>query len=254
MDLALADRLHVNLMRLNAWVGETTGGAVERRDGTVLAAGRTKMRFLNTALRERSDEDAGPFIARAREFFSEHGRGFTAYGWPGDPEVERAASAGGLSLVQACYPEMACRGPVPSLPGDVRPVETLAGAERYWEICEGAYQSLGFPPGLFREAFDPELLLEPETWACLGFEDERALACASLYTVDDVGFIGWVGALPEARGRGLAAACTVAATNRAFARGLDLVSLQASAMGAPLYPRLGYEPVYDYRLFGWPPD
>lgn len=254
MDLVLADRLHLNLMRVNAWVGEATGGAVERGDGTILASTRSKMRFLNSALRERSDEDAAPFIARARDFFTERGRGFTAYCWPGDPELERAAAEAGMGLVQESYPEMACRAPVPSLPGDVRAVETVADAELYWAVCEGAYASLGFPPGVFRETFDPELLLEPECWACLGFEDGQALACASLYAVDDVGFIGWVGALPEGRGRGLAAACTVAATNRAFARGLEVASLQASAMGAPLYPRLGYERIYDYRLFGWPPD
>jgi ribosomal protein S18 acetylase RimI-like enzyme len=254
VDLALAERLHLNLMRFYGWVGEVSGDAVERGPGTLLAASRSELRFLNGALRERSDEDAAPFIARAREFFAQRGRGFVAYCWPGDPELERAAVAGGLGVVQERYPEMACGAPVPALAGDVRPVEAAADAELYWEICERAYSSLGFPPGLFTEAFDPELLLESKVWACIGFEDGRPLACGSLYLVDDVGFIGWVGAVPEARGRGLAAACTVAATNQAFARGLDLVSLQASAMGAELYPRIGYEWVYDYRLLGWPPD
>lgn len=253
MDLALADRVHQNLMHLYGWMGELGGGAVERGEGTVLTASRSKMRFLNTALRERSDEVATPFVSRAREFFAEHERGFTVYSWPGDTEVERAAAACGLGLVQESYPEMVCRGPVPSLAGEVRPVETLADAELYWTICEGSYVSLGFPQGVFREAFEPELLLAPETWACLGFADGQALACASLYMVDEVGFIGWVGSLPEGRGRGLAAACTVAATNQTFAKGLDLASLQASAMGAPLYPRLGFQRIYDYRLFGWPP-
>ena len=159
-----------------------------------------------------------------------------------------------MATVVESYPEMVCRAPQPSLPGDLRPVESTADARAYWAICEGAYPSLGFPEGLFDEAFDPELLLEPESWACIGYEDGRPLACASLYIVDDVGFVGWVGSLPEARGRGLAAACTVAATNQAFLRGLELASLQASEMGAPLYPRLGYERVYDYRLLGWMPS
>lgn len=253
MDLALAQRLHLNLMRLYAWVAEASGAPVERRPQTVLAASRSEMPFLNSALREASEADAAPFVERAREFFSELGRGFVAYCWPGDPELERAAAAGGFHVVQESYPEMACRAPVPVLPGDVRAVETEADAELYWELCERAYSSLGFPPGLFAQAFDPELLLRSEVWACIGSENGRPLACASLYLVDDVGFLGWVGAVPEARGRGLAAACTVAATNQAFARGLDLVSLQASAMGAPLYPRLGYERIYDYRLLGWMP-
>ena len=254
MDLALVDRLHVNLMRLNAWVGQVAGDGVERQNGELLVASRSEMPYLNVALRERSNEDASGLISRARDFFAQRRRGFVAYCWPGDPALERAASAAGMSVVLESYPEMVCRAPVPPLPGEVRQVRTAADAELYWTICEGAYPSLGFPPGVFRDAFDPQLLLEPESWACIGFDDGKALACASLYVVDDVGFIGWVGSLPEARGRGLAAACTVAATNRAFAQGLELASLQASSMGAPLYPRLGYEPVYDYRLLGWMPD
>lgn len=253
MDLALAERLHLNLMRFYAWVGEVSGDGVERGPGTVLAASRSEVPFLNGALREPTGEDAAPFVARAKEFFGERERGFVAYCWPGDRELERAAAAGGLNVVQESYPEMVCRAPAPVLPGDVRPVEAAADAELYWEICEHAYSSLGFPQGLFRDAFDAELLLESKVWACIGFEEERPLACASLYLVDDVGFLGWVGSLPEARGKGLAAACTAAATNQAFARGLDLVSLQASAMGAPLYPRLGYEQIYEYRLLGWMP-
>jgi GNAT superfamily N-acetyltransferase len=253
MDSAMADRVHLNLMRLNAWVGEVSNGAVQRHDGELLVASRSPLPFLNVALRERADAPAEEMIARAQRFFFERGRGFVVYCWPGDPEVERAAAAAGMTPVLERYPEMVCRGPLAQPHGDVRPVESAADAESYWAVCEGAYPSLGFPPGLFAEAFAPELLLEPESWACLGCEDGSPLACASLYVVDDVGFVGWVASLPQARGRGLAAACTVAATNRAFEQGLTLASLQASPMGAPLYPRLGYEELFDYRLLGMMP-
>jgi predicted acetyltransferase len=59
-----------------------------------------------------------------------------------------------------------------------------------------------------------------------------------------------VAAVPEVRGRGLAAACTVWATNAAFERGGAVASLQASEMGEDLYRRLGYEELYSYRLYG----
>jgi len=68
-----------------------------------------------------------------------------------------------------------------------------------------------------------------------------------------VGFVGWVAALPDTRGRGLAAACTVAATNKAFELGAQLASLQASPMGEGLYRRMGFETIYDYRLYLCPP-
>jgi predicted GNAT family acetyltransferase len=66
--------------------------------------------------------------------------------------------------------------------------------------------------------------------------------------------VAWVGVLPEARGQGLASACTARATNEAFARGAELVLLQASAMGESVYRRLGYEELYNYRLLGAMPD
>jgi len=253
VDLALADRVHRNLMRLYAWIGQADGGAVECQREGLLVASRSSAQFLNTVSRERSDREPGALLARAKEFFSERDRAFVLYCWPGDPELERAAAAAGLEVVNEGYPEMVCHEPQPVPAADVRRVGSIEDAETYWAICETAYGSLGFPPGLFREAFDPGLLLAPESWACLGYQDGEPLACASLYTVDEVGFVGWVGSLPQARGRGLAAACTIAATNEAFAQGLALVSLQASAMGAPLYPRLGYERLFDYRLFGWTP-
>ena len=58
------------------------------------------------------------------------------------------------------------------------------------------------------------------------------------------------GGASRGRGKGLAAACTVAATNEALRRGAEVVSLQASSMGEDLYRRLGYEELYCYRLLG----
>src|SRR5262249_21994429 len=141
VDLALADRLHVNLMRLNAWVGQVGGGGIEHENGTLLVASRSELQFLNAALRERGAADAAELMSRAKGFFTARGRGFLVYCWPGDPELERAAGEAGLTVVLDSYPEMVCRAPVAALPGDVRPVETLADAESYWTICEGAYAS-----------------------------------------------------------------------------------------------------------------
>lgn len=67
---------------------------------------------------------------------------------------------------------------------------------------------------------------------------------------DGVGMIGWVASSPEARGRGLAAACTVRANNHALDHGCDVASLQASSMGERVYRRLGWEEIFPYRLFG----
>jgi GNAT superfamily N-acetyltransferase len=135
----------------------------------------------------------------------------------------------------------------------------IEDAAAYWQICDRAYPSIGFPAGRFSETFPPQLLLERDrVWACVAYEDDRPAACASLWLTSGfespVGFIGWVGALPDARGRGLAAACTVLATNKAFELGADVASLQASPMGEDLYRRLGYEELFSYRLMGAAPQ
>ncbi len=61
--------------------------------------------------------------------------------------------------------------------------------------------------------------------------------------------IYWVGSLERARGKGLGEATTAAATNAGFELGADLASLQASPMGKPIYERMGYETLFDYRLY-----
>ncbi|HEY2657802.1 MAG TPA: GNAT family N-acetyltransferase, partial [Solirubrobacteraceae bacterium] len=62
-----------------------------------------------------------------------------------------------------------------------------------------------------------------------------------------------IASLPDVRGRGLAAACTVAATNQTLKLGAEVVSLQATEMGEDLYRRLGFEEIFAYRVLGATP-
>lgn len=251
MDLELADLAHKNLMEVSSWTADAPGGALYFENGELLFAGPSPIPFLNGVMRERSTLGARDLLGSARSFFFERGRGFVAFAWPGDPEIEAAAATAGMFPVLERYPQMVCRAPLAELAGDIRAVETQADAEAYWAICDVAYPSLGFPAGLFKEAFEPsELLDEQRVWACLAHEEGRAVACASIWMTGGVGMVGWVASLPESRGRGLAAACTVRVTNYAFQHGSDFASLQASAMGEDIYRRLGYEEIFSYRLLG----
>ena len=65
---------------------------------------------------------------------------------------------------------------------------------------------------------------------------------------DDLG-IYFVATDPERRGRGLATRLMVAALADAKRRGLRTSSLQASAMGEPIYRKLGYEPHFHLQLY-----
>ena len=62
-----------------------------------------------------------------------------------------------------------------------------------------------------------------------------------------VASLQWVGTITEARNMSLGRVVTEWATNVAFDMGATSVTLQASAMGAPLYAKLGYETLYRYQ-------
>jgi ribosomal protein S18 acetylase RimI-like enzyme len=246
----LTRRVHRNLMTVTSRMASDEAGSLRHQDGELLMASTSPLPFLNIAMREATDAPADAFVARARAFFGGHGRGFVLYDHPGDPDLGRAAEAAGLLEIMPRYPEMVCRGPLAPLPGDVRPVQSEEDAAAYWAVCDAAYPSIGMPPGVFADTFVPGDLIHEELDACLGYADGVPVACALITMAEGLGMVGWVGARPEARGRGLAAACTVWATNRGFARGGDVVSLQASVMGEPVYERLGFEHLFAYRLLG----
>jgi GNAT superfamily N-acetyltransferase len=261
MEQSLVELVHRNLMDVTALGAEGSGGCKQEQQGELFFVSSSTTPFLNGVMRERPEGGAAELLERAAGFFAARERGFVVHARPGDPALEQAAVAAGMAPVMERYPEMVCRAPLEALPGDVRAVASVEDAAAYWRICDCAYPSIGFPEQLFTQTFSPQTLLDADrVWACLAYdEQERAVACASLWlaagTDSQVGFIGWVAALPQARGRGLAAACTVRATNRAFELGAGIASLQASPMGEQIYRRLGYEELYAYRLMGAaPPD
>ena len=64
---------------------------------------------------------------------------------------------------------------------------------------------------------------------------------------EDLGFY-FVATHPERRGRGLATRLMAAAITDARERGLATASLQASAMGRPVYERLGFDPHFKLEM------
>jgi len=70
--------------------------------------------------------------------------------------------------------------------------------------------------------------------------DDEVVATAGVCDHDGDAGVYWVATAPEARGRGLAAALMTRAMDDARERGCETSSLQATAMGAPIYARLGF--------------
>jgi hypothetical protein len=81
----------------------------------------------------------------------------------------------------------------------------------------------------------------------VAYLDDAPVAAAQTVLSHGIAGVYWVGTVERARGSGLGEAVTRAVTNRAFDRGALVNTLQASPMGAPIYRRMGYETLYDYR-------
>jgi len=139
--------------------------------------------------------------------------------------------------------------------GAVHEVVDERGRAAYAAVAGAAWSLYGDAPARTAAHF-PTLasLRGADRVAFVGWEGDEPVACATLYLPHDaglghrVGGIGWVGTVPSAQGRGWGAAITWAAAHEAFRRGLPLVNLQASPMGAPVYRRMGFATPTDYGV------
>ncbi len=187
------------------------------------------------------------------------GRGFST--WirgeePEDLDLATAASEASLQLVYE-MPEMTLGSPVeePDLPAavELRQLSEAGQADDYWKVAASSYVSIGFPPEVFGSYTDNAGLLAENVAAFIAYLDDEPVSIAMTIVSHGVAGIYWVGSLEQARGKGLGRAVTAAATNAGFELGAEIASLQASPMGKPIYEAMGYETLFDYRLFMSPP-
>jgi GNAT superfamily N-acetyltransferase len=248
---------HLNLVDSSARLFELDPGAtVEMGAGWVFGAGRSAHPVIsNAAFRVDDGLDPGEFLERARAFFGARGRGFAVWarsGEPDDRDLIAAVEAGGLQMVYE-MPEMVLDRRTEERPPpdgiELRRVASPTDAKDYWEVATAAYASLGFPPEIFAFYEDPDGLWAENVAAFLARVDGRPAGIAMTIVSHDVAGIYWVGSTEEVRGRGLGWAVTAAAVNAGFDLGAEIASLQASSMGESLYRAMGFETIYNYRLY-----
>lgn len=258
----MADQhVHLNLIDSSRQLFELDpDAAIEAGDGWLFGAGSPSHPVIsNAAFRSNEDVDAGELIVRAKDFFTARGRGFSVWlraNQPADEDLASAASEAGLQLVFE-MPEMVLGSPVEELPlpngVELRPLSEARQAEDYWKVAAASYASIGFPPEVFGGYGNHAGLLAENLAAFVAYLDGEPVSIAMTIVSHGVAGIYWVGSLEQARGRGLGRAVTAAATNAGFELGAKLASLQASTMGKPIYEAMGYETLFDYRLFMSPP-
>ena len=158
---------------------------------------------------------------------------WTVWARPGDEEVPRALRDAGHKfdgqpmLMAGVLDEMDLE---PRFAVDFHREPTWGTVARINDVCYGLDPLHSFADafaGIREQAYVAEL-------------DGRPVACVAVCPHEGDCGIYFVATLPEARGRGLAGALMRIALREAREQGCETTSLEATAMGEPVYAALGY--------------
>ncbi len=132
---------------------------------------------------------------------------------------------------------------------EIRAVADDRDRDGFAEVMAEAYAVYGAPRESTRSHFARiESVLSPTTQGFLAVRGRRPVAGAILYLSHGIGGVGWVGTRPDEFGRGYGTAVTWAVVQAGLERGVPLLNLQASPMGAPVYRRMGFSTPTHYRV------
>jgi GNAT superfamily N-acetyltransferase len=249
---------HLNLVESSRRLFELDPGAeIEVGDGWLFGAGRSTHPVIsNAAFRVDDDLDPGELIERARAHFADRGRGFAVWTRAGAAEDRDLIEAAERARLQNVYamPEMVLGDPpakrtAPPEGVELRRVGSPDEAAAYWRVATESYADIGFPPEIFAFYENDEYLWADGAAAFLAHVDGHPAGISMTIVSHGVAGIYWVGCAAAARGKGLGTTMTAAAIEAGFEMGARSASLQASPMGESLYRRMGFETIFDYRLY-----
>jgi hypothetical protein len=231
-------------------VARRSGGSFTVEEGLVLVVGTHPSPVIaNVAFRDlEHPAPAAGAIERIERHYGGvgHGVGLLSRVGP-DEDLENAAGAAGWASV-IDLPVMATTDPIAAseVAGDVtiRAANAQADLEAFREVLAEGFAEDEDERGMVRSVFaTPSSLASPGVRAILAFEADRAVGAGAEYRFGDAAVVGWITVLESRRRRGIGAAITAILTNDALRDGADLVALQASPMGAPVYRALGFRDV-----------
>ncbi|MFI0777390.1 GNAT family N-acetyltransferase [Streptomyces sp. NPDC021212] len=126
-------------------------------------------------------------------------------------------------------------------------VTTDAQLRAYADINSRAY---GFPLEAGRDGIVGSTVWKKEVYAYLALRDGVPVACAATVEAQGRLFVLLVATDPDAQRRGYGEAVTRKALYEGGrATGLTRATLHATAAGAPVYPRIGFEPNTPMRFY-----
>ena len=248
-DLNLAESMR-ETARWNA------ASEIVERDDLLLIRGADSSPVTNAAVRiARGDDSASgrtmdlikSFYGGQSTMYSVHIRGHA------DAALEAACQRENMVSISNA-PGMMIDAMIPGqpLPADteVRTVTDAAAAADFAAVAVDSYKSLGMPPEIGAVIFaSPGRCLVPSNHMVVAYRSGKPVSCAMTIFSHSIAGVYWVGTIAEARGRGMAEACTRTVANAALARGARIVVLQASKFGEPIYRRMGFREFTGYPWY-----
>jgi GNAT superfamily N-acetyltransferase len=252
VDIALLHACDVNLWQSDAlfFAGSPRGEVVERHDLHLTSCGFPTAEF-NRAFLKRPDGDLPAAIAHAEAHFARLALPFfftVRSDWEDRcaPALQAAGYAplgGAPAMLLEPLRDGSAR--VPGL--EIRRVRSPGELGPYRET---AFEGFGIPKPLAGLYLTEPILTAPGVELYLGCVDGAPVSTSCLVQTAGVAGIYWVATLASHRGRGLGEALTWAAVRGGMLQGCRAASLQASAMGAPVYGRMGFRTTLHYQKYG----
>jgi GNAT superfamily N-acetyltransferase len=131
-------------------------------------------------------------------------------------------------------------------------IRKVATPEELHDFQEAGEKGFSLPNGSGPYVMTEQTFLLPEIEMFLGYSEGKPVCTSMLFRSGEIAGIYWVSTLPEYRNRGFGAAVTLKAVIAGKDRGCTLANLQASAMGKPVYERIGFDNPYDYLAYRSP--
>ncbi|CAL9513551.1 hypothetical protein SUDANB121_03708 [Nocardiopsis dassonvillei] len=163
-------------------------------------------------------------------------------------------AAAGRAGLESAFSGVGMAADLPALPEPAHPdlefvrVTTEEHLLAYADLNSRAY---GFPPEDGRDGLAGSALWKGGVHAYLGLRDGVPVTCAGAVEAEGRLFVVLVATAPEWERRGYGEAVTRKALYEgARSTGLVRATLHATAAGAPMYPRIGFEPNSPVHFYG----
>ncbi len=228
-----------------------SGGSVHEGPG-ILSAITGPIAWLNVTVVYEKLADPAAEVRRAADFYRKAGADFVMRVRVGfDPDTQQVMQELGLQKADQ-LPGMVLSpvAEIPAPPNDLTIVDWDVGSlPTHNEIIAASF---GMPLQLADDLMTPALL-NTRLHGYIGYIDGQPVGTSALVASDGVAGVYNVATLPEYRGRGIGEAMTWHAVRKGVEAGCVIGSLQASAMGQPVYARMGFRTIAPYESYILPP-